>query len=489
MEIQFNSKQTASTVAYLIPETDNLPDLIENLDEACGEALRRASEIGRFKGQPAQLVEVLAPANSNLDRVILLGTGKLGDENADWEKFGATLSKQLSSSGANSVDIVGVANAEQAARIGLGASLGVYRYDNYRSELSDKEKPTLNSITIISDEVEACVEAWAPMQAVADGVAMARDLVTMPPNDLYPESYADLISGLSEFGLEVEILDEKAMADLQMNALLGVGQGSVRQSQTVIMKWMGANDASIDPIALVGKGVTFDTGGISLKPGGGMEDMKGDMGGSAAVVGTMLSLAKRKAKANVIGLVGLVENMPDAAAQRPGDIVKSASGKTIEIINTDAEGRLVLCDVLWYVQEHYKPTAIVDLATLTGAIIIALGHEHAGMFSNHDDLAAQLEAAGKSSGETVWRLPLGDGYDKQLKSRFADMKNVGGRSAGSITAAQFLQRFINKDIAWAHIDIAGTAWKPGKDNPLEPAWATGFGVRLLDRFIADFYEG
>jgi leucyl aminopeptidase len=305
---------------------------------------------------------------------------------------------------------------------------------------------------------------------------------------LHPESYADRIAKLADAGLEIDVLDVPAMTKLGMGSLLGVGQGSVRQSRLVVMKWMGAKDKKAAPVAFIGKGVTFDTGGISLKPGPGMQDMKGDMGGSAAVVGAMLALAKRKAKANVVGLVGLVENMPDGNAQRPGDIVKAAAGKTIEILNTDAEGRLVLADVLWYAQKKFNPKAMVDLATLTGAIIVSLGHEHAGLFSNNDELADRLAAAGKAEGDPIWRLPLGPGYDKQLDSDVADMKNIGAGNAGSITAAQFLQRFVDEGRAWAHLDIAGVAWKPGNDNPLEPVWATGWGVRILDRLVADNYE-
>ncbi|MEM8921797.1 MAG: leucyl aminopeptidase, partial [Pseudomonadota bacterium] len=336
--------------------------------------------------------------------------------------------------------------------------------------------------------VEAAETEFAPLKAAADGTAVARDLVTEPPNVLHPESYAERIEALSDLGLEIKVLDEPAMAELGMGSLLGVGQGSIRGSRLCVISWMGAGDKDTAPVALVGKGVTFDTGGISLKPGAGMEDMKGDMGGSAAVVGAMVALAKRKAKANVVGLVGLVENMPDGNAIRPGDILTSASGQTIEIHNTDAEGRLVLADVLWYAQENYKPRAIVDLATLTGAIVISLGHEYAGLFSNNDDLAGQLSAAGDAEGEPVWRMPLGGAYDKLIDSPVADMKNVGGRAGGSITAAQFLQRFIENDTPWAHLDIAGTAWRPGDAGALEPTWASGYGPRLLDRWIKDNYE-
>ncbi|MEP6343079.1 MAG: leucyl aminopeptidase, partial [Maricaulaceae bacterium] len=320
-----------------------------------------------------------------------------------------------------------------------------------------------------------------------EGVYLARDVVNEPPNVIYPTAYAKRIKQMEKLGVKVEILGEKQMTKLGMNTLLGVGKGSVRESQLVIMRWNGGkkNDA---PVALVGKGVTFDTGGISLKPGSGMWDMKGDMGGSAAVVGTMHALAARKAKANVVGVVGLVENMPDGDAQLPGDIIKSYSGQTVEVQNTDAEGRLVLADALWYTKEEYKPKVMVNLATLTGAIIVALGHEHAGLFSNDDDVAAQLTLAGETSTDKIWRLPLSRAYDRLLDSPNADMKNIGGREAGSITAAQFLQRFVG-DTPWAHLDIAGTGMKNKRRDPRETTFGTGFGVRLLNRWIADNYEG
>jgi leucyl aminopeptidase len=318
-------------------------------------------------------------------------------------------------------------------------------------------------------------------------VEFTRELVTEPANVIYPESFvARAQERYAGTGLELRVLDEAEMAALGMGALLGVAQGSARPPRLLAMVWRGAGEAPFT--AFVGKGVTFDTGGISIKPAAGMEDMKWDMGGAGAVAGTMLALARRGAKANVVGVVGLVENMPDGKAQRPGDVVKTMSGQTVEVINTDAEGRLVLCDVLTWVQREYKPAAIVDLATLTGAIIISLGHEQAGMFTNDDDLAAALDAAGKASGDKLWRFPLGPAYDKLIDSPIADMKNVGPRYGGSITAAQFLQRYIDKGTPWAHLDIAGTVWtdKPGA------TWdkgASGFGVRLLDRYVRDRIEG
>ena len=315
---------------------------------------------------------------------------------------------------------------------------------------------------------------------------MARNLVNEPPNVLFPVEFADRVRSLEKLGVEVETLDEKAMGKLGMNALLAVGRGSARESRLVTMRWNGARSKRTKPIAVVGKGVCFNSGGISIKPSAGMEDMKGDMGGAACVVGLLHALAARKAKVNVVGVVGLVENMPDGDAIRPGDIITSMSGQTIEIVNTDAEGRLVLADALWYVQETYSPRAIIDLATLTGAIMVALGHEMAGLFANNDELAQQLAAAGEASGEKVWRMPLGAAYDKLIDSKFADVKNTGGRSGGSITAAQFLQRFV-KETPWAHLDVAGTAMgSPPSD--INQSWGSGWGVRLLNRLMADSYE-
>ena len=315
---------------------------------------------------------------------------------------------------------------------------------------------------------------------------MARDLVNEPPNVLFPKAFADRVKDLEKLGVVVKILDEKAIGKLRMNALLAVGRGSSKDSRVVTMQWSGARSKRSKPLAVVGKGVCFDSGGISIKPAGGMEDMKGDMAGAACVVGLLHTLAKRKAKINVVGVVGLVENMPDGDAMRPGDILTSMSGQTIEIVNTDAEGRLVLADALWYAQQTFRPRAIIDLATLTGAIIVALGQEMAGLYANDDELAQRLTAAGEATGEKVWRMPLGKAYDKLIDSKFADMKNTGGRHGGSITAAQFLQRFIN-DTPWAHLDVAGTAiGSPSSDT--NPSWGSGWGVRLLDRLIADAYE-
>ncbi len=489
MQIKFSAEPSGDAVAYIAYEGAKGVEFGPGVDAQAQAAFRRAMDAGRFKGSAGQVIEILAPEWSDAPRVLLAGAGKAASVNdLGWQKLAAGLVKRLLTTGAKSLSIAGPPDRAVAAQLALGARLAGYRFDTYRLNLKAERKPTLTSVSVVTDSAAGARSDFAPLAAKAEGVEMARDLVSEPPNVLHPESYAARIAELQELGLEVDILDVPAMAKLGMHSLLGVGLGSEHGSRLCVLRWNGSKDKKAAPVAFIGKGVTFDTGGISLKPGLGMQDMKGDMGGSAAVVGAMLSLAKRKAKANVVGLVGLVENMPDSKAQRPGDIVKAAAGKTIEIQNTDAEGRLVLVDVLWYAQKKFNPKLMVDLATLTGAIITSLGHEHAGLFSNNDDLSGKLAAAGKAEGEPVWRLPLGPGYDKLIDSEVADMKNIGGPAGGSITAAQFLQRFVDDGRAWAHLDIAGTAWKPSNDNPLEPTWATGWGVRLLDRLIADNYE-
>lgn len=488
MKITFTDAPKGEIHGFMVDQGGKMPKAAEALDTESGGLLTEAMKSGRFEGKEGQQAFVVLPKGSAAKRALLVGGGKTKDRNdRSLERIGALVYKAQANSGFKAASLF-VEDANAAARIGLGAKLAAYRFDDYRTKLKDEDKPTLTAFTLVTSDTKAARAAFKPLDAGADGTYLARDLVNLPPNDLNPETYAEKIEGLAEHGLEIEILGEKQLAKLGMNSMLGVGQGSRKESKLGIMRWMGGK-ADEAPVALVGKGVCFDTGGISLKPGAGMEDMRGDMGGSAAVVGAMLSLAKRKAKANVVGLVGLVENMPDGDAIRPGDILKSASGQTIEVQNTDAEGRLVLCDVLWYTQKHYKPAAIVDLATLTGAIVIGLGHHHAGMFTNNEALADQLTKAGLTEGERVWRMPLGPEYDKQLKSKFADMRNIGGRAAGSITAAQFLQRFVDEGQTWAHLDIAGVAWVEGAKAPTDPSWASGFGPRLLDRWIADNYEG
>jgi leucyl aminopeptidase len=374
-----------------------------------------------------------------------------------------------------------------AAQMAFGARLRSYRFDKYRTKEKPEQKPSVKKLTLLVDDPGAAKKLFEPLERLAEGTAFTRDLVSEPANVIYPESLAEQAKTLEDLGVKVEILGEKEMKKLGMNALLGVGQGSARESQLVVMQWKGLPDSrKKPPVAFIGKGVTFDTGGISIKPAAGMEEMKWDMAGAGAVIGLMKALAGRKAKVNAVGVIGLVENMPSGTAQRPGDVVRSMSGQTIEVINTDAEGRLVLADALWYTQDRFKPQFMVNLATLTGAIMVALGQVHAGLFTNNDQLAERLLAAGRASGELLWRMPLGEAYDKIINSDIADVKNVGNRYGGSITAAQFIQRFVN-GLPWAHLDIAGMAWSD-KDAPTVPKGATGFGVRLLERFVADHYE-
>jgi leucyl aminopeptidase len=384
----------------------------------------------------------------------------------------------------------GVPAAEAAARSAVGSRLAAYRFDKYRTKLKAEQKPTLNEVLVVTEAPAAAQARYEKEGATVEGVLLARDLVNEPANILFPSEFANRIKELQNLGVEVEVLGAAELSKLGMNALLGVGRGSRRETQLVTMSWRGARAKTAQPVALIGKGVTFDTGGISIKPATGMEEMKGDMGGAAAVVGAMKTLAQRKARANVVGLVGLVENMPDGDAQRPGDIVVSMSGQTIEVINTDAEGRLVLADVLWYAQEKFNPAAMIDLATLTGAIIVSLGHDHAGLFSNDDDLAHAIQLAATTEGEPIWRMPLGASYDKLIDSPNADMRNIAGKpSAGSIVGAQFIARFVKPGVPWAHLDIAGVAWKPGPyEDPTAPNWATGYGVRLLNRLVANRFE-
>lgn len=485
MKFEIKNSPSAQVLIVLASEDNSIPESLNDVEAGLTEKLSKVAEASRFRGKAGQSLAYITGGDTPA-KIILLGVGKLKDTNARaLEEFGGQAIKQTLTSGFNSIAIIGTGEAEDA-RILLGARLAAYRFDKYMTKLTDDQKPSVETVTLVTSAPDAVSELWTELDAAAAGTELARDLMNEPPNVLYPASYADRIKELEELGVKVTVLGEEEMTKLGMHSLLGVGQGSVRESQMAIMEWNGGGDEA--PLALVGKGVCFDTGGISLKPGANMQDMKGDMGGSAAVVGAMKTLALRKAKANVVGLVGLVENMPDGNASRPGDIVYTMSGQTVENQNTDAEGRLVLCDVLWYAQETYKPKAVIDLATLTGAIIVSLGHENAGLFTNDDDLAVQLVTAGQAEGETLWRLPLSSGYDKLLKSQFADMKNIGGPAAGSITAAQFLQRFIKEGTPWAHIDIAGVAWKSGEKSAIDPSWASGYGPRLLDRLVKDNFE-
>jgi leucyl aminopeptidase len=467
------------------------------VERLAGGALGRAMKASRFKGERGQWLEILQPAGLKADRVLLAGLGSADKlDLAAFEAVGGEAARRVAAAGDRSLAIAidrvpgarGLDAADAAAHAAYGARLGSYRFDKYHTKMKPEDKPALDSVTVMGADAAGARRAWRPLEAVAAGVEFTRNLVTEPANIIYPESLAAECRKLARLGVKVEVLGEAQMKRLGMGALLGVGQGSARESQLVVMRWNGGS-RNAAPVAFVGKGVCFDTGGISIKPAGGMEEMKWDMAGAGAVIGTMMALAGRKAKVNAVGVVGLVENMPSGTAQRPGDVVTSMSGQTIEVLNTDAEGRLVLADAMWYTQDRFKPQFMVDLATLTGAIIISLGHEHAGLFSNNDTLSERLAAAGKAEGEALWRLPLGDAYDRALKSPIADMQNIAGpgAGAGSITAAQFLQRFTNK-VPWAHLDIAGTAWSKA-DKPTVPKGATAFGVRLLDRLVRDHYEG
>ena len=441
----------------------------------------------KFTGDAGSIVELHASLDGAVRHILLTGTG--ADLAA--EKAGSALvAKLLTTETSLVVDVTEIESGQRAvfaAKLAQAAMLRSWRYDVYRTKLPEKQKPSLVEVEIVvGDVLEAAEEAFAPLKAVAEGAAFTRMLVTEPANILYPESFVERCQHLKDLGIEIEVLDEPAMRKLGMGALLGVAQGSVRAPRLLCMKWDGT-DGKDDPVAFVGKGVTFDTGGISLKPGAGMEDMKWDMGGAGAVAGAMKALALRKAKAHVIGVCGLVENMPDGNAQRPGDVVTSASGQTIEVLNTDAEGRLVLCDAIWWVQQAYHPKTIIDLATLTGAMIVSLGHEHGGIFANDDELADQILAAGKTVGEKLWRMPMGDVYDKLIDSPIADMKNIGPREAGSITAAQFIARFVDEGVKWAHLDIAGMVWA-SKPGTFWDKGATSYGVRLLDQYVKDVLE-
>jgi leucyl aminopeptidase len=453
--------------------------------------VRRAAATNQFKGKSGSILDILAPEGLKAPRLIVVGAGKLSAlKDSDFLKFGGATAGKLRA-GNDAVTVIaelpnGAMKPDQAAAIASGMRLRAYKFDRYMTKKKDGEDAALRAdVSLAVGDVAAARRAFAPNSHIVDGVIMARELVNEPPNVLFPVEFARRASLLRKLGVGVEILDVKAMTKLGMGALLGVAQGSTQPGRTVIMRWNGGKKGE-RPVAFIGKGVCFDTGGISIKGAAGMEDMKGDMGGAACVVGLMHALAARKARVNAIGAIGLVENMPDGNAQRPGDIVTSMSGQTIEIINTDAEGRLVLADVLWYVAKKFKPKFMVDLATLTGAIMVALGTEYAGMFSNNDELAERLSKVGFETGERVWRMPLGPEYDKQIDSQFADMKNTGTRNGGSITAAQFLQRFVD-GTPWAHLDIAGTAMGAPKTE-INHSWGSGYGVRLLERLVAEYYE-
>lgn len=477
------------TVFVLSADEGGLSDAAKACDP--GKTLERAFPVAEFTGKYASTVEVLAPEGASLDRLVAIGAGKVSglDEYA-WLKLGGTIvgSLRKATDVAVVLEMVGASpSGKEAASLAAGILLRSYAFDKYktRKDKDETEPKRPVKVTIHTAAPAAAKKAFADAEAVMDGVLLARDLVNEPANVLGPVEFAARAKELEALGVKVEILTEKEMKKLGMGSLLGVAQGSPRGARMAIMQWNGGKPKD-SPVAFVGKGVTFDTGGNSMKPASGMEDMKGDMGGAAAVTGLMHALAARKAKANVVGVIGLVENAVDGHAQRPGDIVTSMSGQTIEVLNTDAEGRLVLADALWYCNDRFQPKFMVNLATLTGAIMVALGQHYAGLFSNNDELAQRLTAAGQATQERLWRMPLGAEYDKLIDSKNADMKNIGGRYGGAIIAAQFLQRFV-KETPWAHLDIAGTAMG-SPSNEINQSWGSGFGVRLLDRLVRDNYE-
>jgi leucyl aminopeptidase len=499
MKISFAEPEQPRSGAVVVGvwEEGALTPAARRLDEATAGAITRAlSAAPRFSGKKDELLPIVGPANLLVSRIVLAGLGKPDSTDARaLQQLGGKLAAHLNGAGEIEAtfaiefgDGSPIGEAKAAAELAFGAQLRSYRFDKYKTKEKPEQKPSLARLTVEAGDATAAQRAYRRLDQTAEAVFFTRDLVSEPANVIYPETLAAQAEGLAAFGVNVEVLDENKMRELGMNSLLAVGQGSARPPRVVVMEWRGAKDAEGGrPLAFVGKGVTFDTGGISIKPAAGMGDMKWDMAGSAVVIGLMRLLARRQAKVSAVGIVGLVENMPSGTAQRPGDIVTSMSGQTIEVLNTDAEGRLVLADALWYCQDRFKPRLMIDLATLTGAVIVALGHHRAGLFSNNDELADRLIEAGKEVGEQVWRLPLAESYDREIDSDAADVKNIGGgRAGGSIIGAQFLQRFVN-DVPWAHLDIAGTAWS-SKDAPTVPKGATAFGVRLLDRFVSQYYE-
>ena len=492
-------RDPASTAALVlfVGEGGQFSAGAEAVDKASGGQLGRAMKAASFTGKKGKLLEVLAPAGVSAARVLLAGIGESAKADIrTFEDLGGEIAARVQTLEAELVaDFSGIADLAvgtdvAAAHFAHGVDLRNWRFDTYRTKLKDEQKGKLAAVTLvgISDNASPLVERLA---AVAAGVSFAKTLITEPGNIIYPESFVERVKAKVEpLGIKVTVLDEKDLKKLGAGSMLGVAQGSVRPPRLLALEWNGTGNADATPLALVGKGVTFDTGGISLKPGPGMGDMKWDMGGAGAVAGIMVALAGRKAKARVVGVCGLVENMPDGNAQRPGDVVTSLSGQTVEVLNTDAEGRLVLNDCLTWTQANYKPKVILDFATLTGAIIISLAHQYAGVFSNSDTLWGNLDRAGKSVNDLVWRQPLseiGGHYDQMIDSPIADMKNLGPREGGSITAAQFLQRYVNEGVEWAHIDIAGAVWRP-KAGALHDKGATGFGVRLVDKFVSDHFE-
>lgn len=489
LDVQFMNlhKPEKGNIVLFSFEKSGGGDSVKVMNKAVHNALDRAMKIDNFTGKFGQVCKLVSP-DENYGYILVVGLGSQDQFSVSKAKEAGGIAVQALCHKVESFYLMADWDfTEYAGYLVFGAVLKNYEFKKYCLDKSKKDEfKQLTAINVMASDYEGAQQQWANLSAVAEGAYLTRDLVNEPANQLYPAEFVNRIKNLEALGITVEILNKEKMQELGFGALLGVAQGSNADPYTVIMQWNGNPDDKKAPLAFLGKGVTFDSGGISLKPANGMEDMKMDMAGAATVTGLMSALAKRKAKVNVIGVVGLVENMVSGHAQRPGDIVRSASGQTIEVLNTDAEGRLVLADILWYTQDRFKPQFMVNLATLTGAMVVALGYEYAGLFSNNDALAEKLSTTGQNCGEKLWRMPMGDAYDKAINSDFADMKNIGGRDGGSITAAQFLKRFVH-DTPWAHLDIAGTAYT-AKPNHCGPKGATAFGVNLLNQFIETYYE-
>lgn len=492
LSIRLSEDAPKSTQTFVIYADENGPlgALGEDVWRRAGLDFAHVARITGFAGRPGHMMDLPAPAGIGFDRLIVLGRGAEGEgqTEAAWADRGGSLFAKLDGAGVREASVVvdePEAKPALIAALAGGAQLRSYRFDKYHTRKKTADGRPFNLTLVVPDSRET-QKALDSALAVANGTILARDLVNEPANLLGPNDVARAAQGLSQSGLSVEVLTEKEMEALKMGAFLAVGQGSVRPPRLVVMHWNGGSKDEA-PIAFVGKGIVFDTGGISIKPTASMENMKGDMAGAAAVMGLMQALAQRKAKVNAVGILALAENMPDGNAYRPGDVITAMSGETIEIISTDAEGRLVLADALWYCREKFGPQTMIDIATLTGAILVALGHDYAGLFTNTDSLAQKLQQAGLATGEKVWHLPIGPAYDKLIESRFADIKNSGGRSGGASIAAQFLAHFVG-DVPWVHLDIAGMAFG-GPSTETNTSWGTGFGVALLDRFVRDHYEG
>ncbi|MCL2474054.1 MAG: leucyl aminopeptidase [Alphaproteobacteria bacterium] len=502
MQIQFSKNTIPSngTVVILIAQEAkakkaSLGKIAKVLDKKLGGGISKAIKTSRFDAAQDKILEIIAPANTKLSRIVLLGIGSPLKATAQtFKELGGGLTKILNNKTENAfcivddIDVKDLHKEEIAANIGMGALLGAYKFDKYKTKKKD-EKPELKELVILTEKADKAKAHYATLSKVAEGVLLARDLVNEPSNVMTPIKLANEAAKLKALGVVIEVLDEKKMQKLGMEALLGVGKGSAHPPRLVAMFWNGKKTNKKADACFVGKGVTFDSGGISLKPGNNMEAMKGDMAGAAVVIGVMKALAGRKAKVNIAGVIGTAENMPSGTAIKPGDVVKTASGKTVAVLNTDAEGRLVLADALWYAQKKFKPDCIIDIATLTGGMLTTFGNNmYAGLFSNDDTLSEELTNSGKKVGEKLWRLPTDDVYDKMIDSPIADMQNMGNaRGASGTVGAKFIERFVDKGVKWAHVDIAEIAWNE-KGTALSPKWATAFGVRLLDSFAADYIE-